>query len=180
MRSINFVDDMWMVSKWNFSVRRFQIPNDRTVNYSSVIENDFKAQDQRSPYEGLIRSNQVKPRGHQPMAKFSWLQRTMQSTNIVWGPNDVQSALQSRRTKILLMTPILFIVDKVVSLDTVNPKKTYTIINSHLKTDNPIDTSTKSLYLSRNFCEIVSSGTVRNISVTVSCYDTYASAHPTV
>ena len=43
--SINFVDDMWMVSKWIFSVRRFEIPNDHAVNYRRVSENKFKALD---------------------------------------------------------------------------------------------------------------------------------------
>ena len=45
MRSINFVDDMWIVSKWNFCVRTFEIPNDLAVNYSSASEDNFKAQD---------------------------------------------------------------------------------------------------------------------------------------
>ena len=35
------VADLW-VSKWNFSVQSFEIPNNHTVEYSSVRETSFE------------------------------------------------------------------------------------------------------------------------------------------
>ena len=61
-----------MLSKLNFRVRRFEIPNDHKINYSSVSENNFKARDPTliSPLWSFIVKLDVESGGLKSTSKF--------------------------------------------------------------------------------------------------------------
>ena len=104
----------------------------------------------------------------------------MTNVVIIAGANDIKCT--SFETNEEFARNIDVSVEKIAKLASANPTKTYTIVNSHPKMENPRDPvnySIRTLYLHRKCKEIASDAAVPNIAVAEANFDTDASAHPT-